>query len=169
MFLDVIDIQLLESLKQNSREKLTNLATQLNLTPSAVKYRIDRLVECGIIDKFTIQIDPKKVGYEISAYLVIYATSRIHINTIIDYLKNCSEVSKIAVLMGDPDLIIHLSVISMTNLAMLIKNLSQVEEIQKLKTWFVTEIVQPSNGALYDIKSQSSISETVLKKVRSDI
>ncbi len=70
--------------------------------------------------------------------------------------------------MGDPDLIAHLSVISMANLAILIKNLSQIAEIQSIKTCFVTEDVQPSNNGLFETKQNSSISEQFHKKVRSD-
>ncbi len=169
MFLDIIDIQLLEKLKQNSRVKLTSLASQLNLTPSAVKYRIVRLKEYGIIDRFTIQIDKKKIGYEISAFLIIQAISKIHVQTIINSLKKYPEVSKISVLLGDPDIIVELGVYSINNLINLVKNLSQVEEIQTFKTWLVMDVIQPSNNCVLKLKPGRSIPESALKKIRSNI
>ena len=140
MFLDMIDLQILNILKENARLRLKEIASRLNLTPTTIKYRIDRLVECGIINKFTISIDYRKVGYEIIAYLVVYAISKIHIANIIEHLKRYPEISKISVLMGNPDLIADLTVSSMNTLIDFLKNVSQIGEIQTFKTWFVMKI-----------------------------
>ncbi len=139
MYLDLVDIEILELLKQNARLKLTTLAETLNLSPATIKYRIDRLVQFGIIDKFTILLNRKKVGYEILAYLIIYATSKIKINSIVDALKPYTQISKISVLMGDPDLIASISLNTMNELIHLLNSISQIEAIQTFKTWFVSE------------------------------
>ena len=141
MFLDLIDIQILDLLKENSRSRFTELGDQLNLTPAAIKYRIDRLVKDGITDKFTILINRKKVGFEVLAFLVVYAVSRIHVATIVEALKNFSEISKISVLMGDPDMLAEICVINMNNLIRLLKDVSDIEEIQTFKTWFVMDVI----------------------------
>ena len=139
MFLDVIDIQILDLLKENSRLKLTNIASKLKLTPATIKYRIDRLVETGIIDKFTISINKRKVGIEVSAFIVIYANSKAHIGAIIEALKSLTEFSKISVLMGGPDIVTRISMSSMTELISLIKKINRIEEIQTFDTWFVID------------------------------
>lgn len=141
MFLDIIDIQILELLRENARQSLTDIASQLNMTPAAVKYRIQRLIESGIIYKFTIVIDRKKIGYEISAFLIINAVSKIYISSIVKYLKQIPEISKITILMGDPDIISEVAVTNMNNFIEFLKKISQIEEIQTFKTWFVTDIV----------------------------
>lgn len=141
MFLDILDIQILDLLRENARLRLKDIGLQLNLTPAAIKYRIHRLIESGIIHKFTIVIDQKKIGYEILAYLIIYASSKLHVSSIVKYLKQFPDVSKIIVLMGDPDIITEVNVTTMNNLIELLKNISQNEDIQTFKTWFVTDIV----------------------------
>jgi DNA-binding Lrp family transcriptional regulator len=141
MFLDIIDIQILELLRENARRRLTDIALQLSLTPAAIKYRIQRLIESGIIHKFTILIDQKKIGYEILAFLIIYATSKTRVTSIVKYLKRLPEISKITILMGDPDIISEMNVTNMNNFIELLKNISKIEEIQTFKTWFVTDIV----------------------------
>lgn len=169
MFLDVRDLRLLELLKQNSRAKLKTLAQNLNLTASAVKYRIDRLVECGIIDKFTISLNRRKVGYEILAHLVIDASTKSQINMILDYLKDLPEVSRISVLMGDPDIIVDLNAYSYESLVRLLKRISQIEEIQTFKTWFVMDEIIPSKKNVPEAKESNLLSESPLKKARSNI
>jgi len=170
MFLiDVRDLTLIELLKQNSRAKLKNLAQNLNLTASAVKYRIDRLIECGIIDKFTISLNRRKIGYEILAYLIINASNKIQIKTIVDYLKDMPEVSRISVLMGDPDIIVDLNAYSYESLVRLLKRISQIEEIQAFKTWFVMEEIIPSKSTFSEVKKSTLLSESAFKKARSNI
>jgi DNA-binding Lrp family transcriptional regulator len=141
MFLDVIDLQILNLLKENSRAKLTKLAADVNLTPAAIKHRIERLVECGIIDRFTISINYKKVGFEILAYIVVHATSKDNISSITISLKKIPEITKISVLMGDPDFIAEIRVNDLNMLINLIKKISQIEEIQTFKTWFIMDII----------------------------
>ena len=169
MFLDVRDLRLLELLKQNSRAKLKYLAQNLNFTASAVKYRINSLIECGVIDKFTIEINRKKLGYEVLVYLIIYATSKLHVNTIVNYFEEFSEVSKISVLMGSPDLMVHLNVYSMDLLVNFLKRISQIEEIQTFKACFVMDEIVPSKGLIAEAKESNLLSESPLKKARSNI
>ena len=141
MFLDLIDIQILELLSENARLRLTEMAAKLELTAPAVKYRIQRLIETGIIHKFTIQIDRKKVGYDVLAFLIIYAISKTQIGFIVKRLKQFPEISKIITLMGDPDIVSEINVTSMNCFIELLKKISQIDEIQTFKTWFIMDII----------------------------
>jgi len=141
MFLDVIDLQILDILKENSRLKLKSIASKLNLTPATIKYRIDRLVQTGIIDKFTISINIKKFGFEILALLVIYTISKTYMECIIDSLQKFSEISKISILLGDPDIIADINLCNMNALIELSKKLNQIEEIQRFKIWIIMDII----------------------------
>lgn len=141
MVLDIIDLQILKLLKENARLKLRDLGFQLNMTPAAIKYRIDQLIESGIIDKFTILINRKKI-FEISVYLELYAVSKTNIGIIVNSLKKFPEISKISVLMGNPDLIAEIAVSDMTTIINLLKRISQIEEIQTFKTHFVMDTIQ---------------------------
>ncbi|MDD1776562.1 MAG: Lrp/AsnC ligand binding domain-containing protein, partial [Candidatus Helarchaeota archaeon] len=117
------------------------MAAKLELTAAAVKYRIQRLIETGIIYKFTIQIDRKKVGYDILAFLIIYAISKTQIGSIVKRLKQFPEISKIITLVGDPDIVSEINVTSMNGFIELLKKLSQIDEIQTFKTWFIMDII----------------------------
>jgi Lrp/AsnC family leucine-responsive transcriptional regulator len=141
MFLDLIDIQILDLLSENARLRLTEMGEKLELTPAAVKYRIQRLIETGIIYKFTIQIDRKKVGYDILALLIIYAIAKTQIGSIVTHLKQFPEILKITTLMGDPDIVSEISVTNMNNFIELLKKISKIDEIQTFKTWFVMDII----------------------------
>ncbi len=59
-----IDMKILELLSRNSRVEYKELASKLNLTANAIKYRIKNLESSGIIQGYTISIDVRKLGYE---------------------------------------------------------------------------------------------------------
>ncbi|MHA1131584.1 MAG: Lrp/AsnC family transcriptional regulator, partial [Candidatus Helarchaeota archaeon] len=120
---------------------LINLAAKLNLTPATVKYRIDRLVETGIIDKFTVTINRKKAGFEVLAYLIIHIRSRIHLGILTSSLKSLQEIAKISVMLGNPDLVAEINVKDMNHLFELVKKINQIEVIQKFEIWIITDIV----------------------------
>jgi len=69
--LDHIDSHILKELTKNSRVSYVDLAKEIGLSRVAVKERIDRLVEQGIIEQFSIVINSEKLGKKISAFLEI--------------------------------------------------------------------------------------------------
>lgn len=69
--LDSVDRQLLTALKSNSRTSIADLARALNMSAPSVSERLRRLEESGIIQNFTIEVDPKMLGYSLGFYIRI--------------------------------------------------------------------------------------------------
>ncbi|RMG31081.1 MAG: winged helix-turn-helix transcriptional regulator [Methanobacteriota archaeon] len=69
MNLDQSDLQILFLLKNNSRISLTDLGKQIGMTPAAINYRLQKLIEKGIIRSFTIDIDYSKLTPNYQSYL----------------------------------------------------------------------------------------------------
>ncbi|MCX8056620.1 MAG: Lrp/AsnC family transcriptional regulator [Ignavibacteria bacterium] len=72
---DEIDLQLIELLQTNSRIKRSELADKVNLTVPAVSERINKLEEKGLIKRYTAQIDFKKAGYDVTAFIFVFMES----------------------------------------------------------------------------------------------
>lgn len=53
--MDKIDLEILEALKKDSRAKYVEIAEIVGLTEGAVRRRVKKMVEQGIIRKFTIE------------------------------------------------------------------------------------------------------------------
>ena len=60
--LDSIDQKIIQILQKNAREKNTEIARQLNITEGAVRKRIKKLLERGIIEGFTIRLSEQMAG-----------------------------------------------------------------------------------------------------------
>ncbi|SDN94948.1 DNA-binding transcriptional regulator, Lrp family [Paenibacillus sp. yr247] len=66
--LDEVDQHILEALHENSRISYTDLAKMIGLSRIAVQQRISSLIEAEVIERFTVVINPAKVGIQVSAF-----------------------------------------------------------------------------------------------------
>lgn len=68
---DAVDKRLLEALIGNARISNAKLARHVGLSAPSVAERIKRLEEAGVVDGYTIKINPEALGLQISAWLRI--------------------------------------------------------------------------------------------------
>lgn len=71
LHLDETDYKLLELLAENSRLSNAELGRIIGLSRAAVRDRIARMLKFNIIEKFTISVNPLKVGREVSAFFEV--------------------------------------------------------------------------------------------------
>ena len=69
--IDQTDIQILNHLNRNCRITKNHLAQLVHLTPPAVAARIAQLEDSGVIRKYTIEVDPEKLGYTHQVFIQI--------------------------------------------------------------------------------------------------
>jgi len=69
--LDDIDQKILNLLSKNSRMSYVAIGKEVNLSRVAVKQRIESLEEQGIIEQYSIIINPQKIGRTVSAFFDI--------------------------------------------------------------------------------------------------
>ncbi|MGE3873143.1 MAG: Lrp/AsnC family transcriptional regulator [Parvibaculaceae bacterium] len=69
--LDEMDRQIVGILARNARISLKELATEVKLSSPSASERLKRLEERGVIRGFTIDIDPKALGYMLQAIVRI--------------------------------------------------------------------------------------------------
>jgi Lrp/AsnC family transcriptional regulator, leucine-responsive regulatory protein len=69
--IDRVDCRLLAALVQEARTSMADLARLVGLSPPSVAERIRRLEEAGVIDGYTLTVNPKALGLPIAAWLRI--------------------------------------------------------------------------------------------------
>ncbi|MGQ9550982.1 MAG: winged helix-turn-helix transcriptional regulator [Candidatus Bathycorpusculaceae bacterium] len=70
--LDKIDEKIIEMLRENGRKSFTAMAKKLNLNEATVRKRVSNLQKNGVIKRFTIEVDPSKVGMKTVAIVGIH-------------------------------------------------------------------------------------------------
>lgn len=68
--MDQTDRQLLQLLEENARLSLADLGKAVSLSSPAVKERLLKLEESGVIQGYTIKVDHKKLGLPVEAYIL---------------------------------------------------------------------------------------------------
>src|SRR6516164_6936545 len=70
--LDHIDEGLLAALADDARATFAELGQRVNLSAPAVKRRVDRLVDRGVIRGFTTVVDRNALGWNTEAYVQVF-------------------------------------------------------------------------------------------------
>lgn len=84
---DLINEKILNILEKNSRMTINEISKQVNLFAPAVRERINKMVDLGIIKSYTINIDYEKLGYDVEILIEI----TIKNNRYVDFKKFISE------------------------------------------------------------------------------
>jgi len=105
---DDLDRQLLDILNKNSRLSFADLGRKVNLSPSAVRERIQKLEENEVIQKYNIQLNNKKLGNDIEAFILlkVFPGQLKHVLEKINDFKEIKEAHRIT---GNQN--IHLKVV----------------------------------------------------------
>ncbi len=69
--LDETDVQLLEALAQDARVSVADLARLVHMSGPSVSERLKRLEEAGVIEGYTVLINPAALGRPLAAWLRI--------------------------------------------------------------------------------------------------
>ena len=86
----------------------SKIGEAVNLSPSAVQRRIERLRANGVITGASVQIDPSALGRKTRLYflLELNSDSGAHLNALVDKLSAVPEVSSIELLAGKFDVLL---------------------------------------------------------------
>ncbi len=67
--LDSVDVRILDALAADARTSVADLARSVGLSAPSVAERIRRLEEAGVIEGYTLLVNPKALGLPVAAWL----------------------------------------------------------------------------------------------------
>lgn len=71
LLLDGRNVELIRHLQDDPRMPISELARRLGMSAPAVKERLTRLEEAGVVRGYRLELDPKALGWPITAYVRI--------------------------------------------------------------------------------------------------
>ncbi len=92
--IDDKDQRIIEALKKDSRAPVREIAKNTGLRSSTVHNRIKHLKDSGVINKFTIKLDHKKIGDNF--VVIILVAVKDYINPLVfkkEYIQDCYGVT----------------------------------------------------------------------------
>ena len=104
--MDEIDRMILNILQMNNKTPFHKIAKQLKIGSSTVHYRIQKMVENGVIENFSAIVNPEKIGYKMTAIVGLSVDQR-KIDKIAKKIASFEEAQVVAETSGDHDLIVQ--------------------------------------------------------------
>jgi len=105
--IDETDKKILELLQNNSKITFKEIGEILDMAASSIHHRVKKLEKNGIIQNYTINIDPFKVGHGTIAILGLSVDPH-KMNQVVKELSKFEEIQLVVTTSGDHDIVIQM-------------------------------------------------------------
>lgn len=139
--IDDVDLKLVRLLAKDSRRSIRDLAKELDLAGSTVHARLRRLVESGIIRRFTILPDYDALGYTVTAIVLL----QVEGGKILDageYIARDPGVMAVYDITGDYDLAVVAKFRNVIELDKFLKKINRLPYIRRSVTSLVLRSIK---------------------------
>jgi Lrp/AsnC family leucine-responsive transcriptional regulator len=132
--LDPTDHEILALLREDARRTLSDIGRRVTLSTAAVKRRIDRLQDAGVITGYTVQVDYAKLGWSIQAFTELRFLGTTNVNDIMQIAMRMPETQAVFTIAGDPDALVWLRVRDMPHLQKILDEIRRSRQVTGTKT-----------------------------------
>lgn len=135
--LDGTDREIVDLLVRDGRRTLADIGKTVSLSAPAVKRRLDRLEEEGVITGYTARVDHTKLGRAIEAFTEIRFAGKTRVADIAGIADDIPEIQSVHTIAGDPDALVHMRVRDVADLTRVIDLLRRTGKVTGTKTLIV--------------------------------
>jgi DNA-binding Lrp family transcriptional regulator len=129
--LDEIDERILNELTEHARATFAEIGEKVNLSAPAVKRRVDRMLDSGVIRGFTTIIDRNALGWNTEAYVQVYCHGTIAPDQLRAAWVEMPEVVSAATVTGTSDAILHVLARDMRHLESALERIRASADIER--------------------------------------
>ena len=125
------DFELIKLLMKNSRTPYVKLGELLGVSETAIRKRVRKLEEEGVIRRYTIEVDPKKLGFKVNALIGLDTVPERFI-AVIEELKAMEEVLGLYSASGDHMILLECWFKDSDELARFVKRLESIRGVSRI-------------------------------------
>lgn len=141
--IDHIDRKILNKLQKNARIANAQIARELNLAPSGILERIKKLEQKGIIRGYHAVLDAEKMGFCVTAFLMIRTDDRVGSLTSAEQLAAIEEVQEVHHIAGEDCYLVKLRCAGNESLGRLLREkIGAIESVKSSRTSVVLETIK---------------------------
>lgn len=161
--IDAIDKEILNIIQQDARISNAEIARKIELAPSAVLERVRKLEERGVIRGYTADIDPKALGYGLTAVIAVRTTECGE--GVGEELAAIPEVQEVHEVAGDDCFYIKVRTQDTDSLGRLLRErLKAIKNVENTRTTVVLKTFK--EGSFLPVELETESTEDVKRKVR---
>ena len=102
----ISEIDIIKELEKDASQTYTQIAKKFGVTEAAIRKRIKNLIEKGIIERYNVEINYKRLGFEIFAIIGIDCKPECMMK-LAEELKKEENIRKIFTTSGDHSILIE--------------------------------------------------------------
>ena len=135
--LDDIDMRIVAALQADAKMPLARIGQSVDLSAPSVMERVRKLEQAGVIRGYHADIDAKKIGLDITAFVGVSINFPKGIDRFETAVKPMPEVLECHHVTGGPTLILKVKVRNTAALESLISSIRIVEGVERTETMVV--------------------------------
>lgn len=124
-------------LQENAKLTFAEIGSNVGLSSSAIKRRVDRLEHDGVIVGYGARIDPSALGDGIEALIEVYCADRIAPADVGRSLSDLEQVVSAFTVSGEPDAVIRARVANIADLEKFVERLRRDRNVLRTRTLIV--------------------------------
>ena len=137
MRLDEIDEKIITLLVEDARRSFADVGTQVGLTASAVKRRVDRLRSGGAIAGFTVRLEPGALGWTVEGYVELYCRMSTAPQAIRAAVARFPEVVDASTISGEADALLRIVAADMHHFEQVLEQIGAQPFVARTKSVLV--------------------------------
>ena len=145
--LDETDERILAELANDARATYAEIGERVNLSAPAVKRRVDRLLDSGVIRGFTTVVDRSALGWTTEAYVQVFRHGTIAPEQLRAAWIDIPEVISAATVTGTADAMLHVLARDMRHLELALERIRSAADVERSESIVVlTNIIDRDRG-----------------------
>lgn len=140
--MDIIDVEIINILQENARTPVSDISKKVNLSPPAVADRIKKMVDNGVIRKFTTILEPNLNGRELQALLFVTLRRTESAPKFMKMVEKEDDILSCYYLTGDYDYLMKISTKNTVSLEKLIARIKNLQEFARTRTIIVLKTIK---------------------------
>ena len=146
--MDGMDIKILHCLKKNAREKASEISKEIHLAVSTVIERIRKMESSGIIQSYTIILDEKKLGNDVTALMEVSLEHPKYYDAFTEMIQSNPNIVSCYYMTGDFDFILKLICKSSEHLENIHRTIKGQNGVSATRTHYVLKNVKNSYSTI---------------------
>ncbi len=100
---DDMDARIISALGADGRRSYADVGAEVGLSTAAVHERVKKMLDKGVIRRFSISVDPERVGLNFTAFVAIRNDGGIHCRDVAPRLRAMPQVEELHSVAGEYD------------------------------------------------------------------
>ena len=140
--MDSIDLSILKCLKENSRQTASMISQTINLSVSAVIERIRKLESRGMIQQYTVVLDEKQLGNDLTVFISVRLAHPRFGETFAKEASAHPNISECYYIAGDVDYLLKIVTDSSHSLELIHQDIKEMPGVAWTKTLYVLSTIK---------------------------